>query len=222
MTSLKKTLCATTLTLATLATSSMANACGPTGGCATKVRPTYHPTYRTVTTHAKAPANDARTYVALAKRDFAAGRYPQALVSVDKALKLLPKDANLHQFRSLCLFAQAEYKPAAAAAYTAFTLGNAWTWETLRSFYNGTNQYTAQYHLLAKAAKYAPESADTHFLLAYHHLMLGHRDAGRRELEKAAELLPGDPVVTGLLKVLGGSTAAATEAPSVEVTTTDQ
>ncbi len=156
MTRLTTSLCITSLALATLP--SIATAC-PT---ARKTYPSYGggyvthaaPVYRTVTVaRPVTPEAKARELVTLAKTAFRQSRYAQALQYTDQALTYLPKDANLHQLKSLCLFAQADYKPAAASAYTAFTLGNAWTWPTVEGLYASRDQYTAQYHLLARTAK---------------------------------------------------------------------
>ncbi len=215
MTSLNTTLYVTTLALASVAVSSFATACPTSRRVYSSPTPNYvthsRPVYRTVVaTPAATPAAKARELVTLAKSAFRRSLYAEALQHTDRALTYLPKDANLHQLRSLCLFAQADYKPAAASAYTAFTLGNAWTWPALRELYTSTEQYKAHYTLLARMAKDADE-AHLHFLLAYHHLVLDHQEAGRRELELAQQLLPGDPLVAALLKVLPApaSTAAA-------------
>ena len=46
------------------------------------------------------------------------------------------------------------------------------------------------------------ESAQTHFLVGYHYLMLNHTDAARTELSKIVELEPRDKLAAELLKLV--------------------
>ncbi|HEV3136391.1 MAG TPA: hypothetical protein VGZ26_00780, partial [Pirellulales bacterium] len=67
-----------------------------------------------------------------AREAFKSNDYPRALREVDKAIKLLPSDTTLHEFRALVLFAQGKYRDAAAGAYAVLSVGPGWTWETVR------------------------------------------------------------------------------------------
>ena len=70
-----------------------------------------------------------------AARDaFKSNDYPRALRDVDKAIKFLPSDTTLHEFRALVLFAQGKYRDAAAGAYAVLSVGPGWTWETVASY----------------------------------------------------------------------------------------
>ena len=156
-----------------------------------------------------------------ARRAFRNRDYGTALNCIDRALKLSPRDFDLHQFRSLVLFAAGDYDTSAVAVYTALTLGPGWNWNTVWKFYAGAGQYEPQYRALQRAAAARTASAEVHFLLAYHELMLGHLDAGRRELNAVLEIKPDESLTVSLLSQLppedpAEEKAAAADRPGVE------
>jgi len=58
-----------------------------------------------------------------ARAAFKQQNYDQALSLVDEALKDMPNDAVLHEFRGLILFAVGRYSEAAAAIYAVLSVG---------------------------------------------------------------------------------------------------
>ena len=178
----------------------------PSGGHQPKPRPVYSvpatATYPVSRPAPPTPDEQAREQVLAARRAFEQQNYQAALERMDVAVKLVPKNADARQFRSLILFAMADYKQAAAEAYDAVLLGPLWTWETLRSVYADKQLYTRQYRKLQTAAAARPDSLEVHFLLACHYLMLGHLQHGEAELVKVLQIKPGEPVSTRLLEVV--------------------
>jgi tetratricopeptide (TPR) repeat protein len=125
-----------------------------------------------------------------ARAAFKQGDWKDALDLVDEAIKELPTDATLHEFRALCLFALKEYKPAAATLYAVLAAGPGWDWETMKSNYPDVATYTEQLRALEAYRKAHPRSPEASFVLAYHYQVMGHLEVAMKELEHVAELLP--------------------------------
>jgi hypothetical protein len=101
-------------------------------------------------------------------------------------------DQDLLQLRSLTNFMLADYPAAYRDALTATSRGDVWDWPTLSSLYPSVDEYAAQFHALGKYVAASPNSTQATFLLAYHNMMLGHRDVARREFARVAELEPSN------------------------------
>ncbi len=146
----------------------------------------------------------AQVLTAQAKTAFAEGKYDRAAALLDEVVKLAPEDTNAYQFRSLAYFAQGDIDHAAADAYDAFKLGNAWTWPVLRSLYpeGHASIYTGHLRKLEDAAKSDEPTMATHFLLAYHYIVLGHLESAERQLEKVLAINAEEPVSRQLLSVV--------------------
>jgi tetratricopeptide (TPR) repeat protein len=130
---------------------------------------------------------------------FSTGDYKQALELCNQALKTMPNDAVLHEFRSLTLFALKNYRESAAAAYAVLSAGPGWDWTTLSSLYGKVADYTDQLRALESFVTENPKSSDGHFLLAYHYLTTGHAEAAHRHLVDVDKLTPNDRLVAQLL-----------------------
>jgi tetratricopeptide (TPR) repeat protein len=144
----------------------------------------------------------ARDLFDQAVASFKKGDYADAQSTVERAIELLPGDAMLHELRALTLFAQTQYREAAAAQYAVLAAGPGWDWETLRSFYPNVNVYTRQLRMLERYQKNHPRRGDASFLLACHYLTLGANDAAIKQLEHTAAVQPEDQVSARLLDVL--------------------
>jgi len=145
---------------------------------------------------------DAAKYLADARQAFKSGDFAKALRSANHAAVESPHDARIHEFMSLALFAQNDYRGAALEAHAALALGPVSNWETLSSFYPDDAVYTAQlrkFEDFVRANESAPEG---HFLAAYHYLMTGFNDAARQQLSKAIQLAPKDEVAQQLWQTL--------------------
>ncbi len=137
-----------------------------------------------------------------ARTAFKAGDYDKALDQVNRAIKVLPGDATLHEFRALVLFAQGKYQEAAAAIYAVLAVGPGWNWETVRDLYPNTETYTKQLRALEQYIRDHASSPDARFLLAYHYLVMGQMDPAKTELEQVVKLEPKDKLSAQLLKAL--------------------
>jgi tetratricopeptide (TPR) repeat protein len=148
-----------------------------------------------------------------ARAAFKEGNYAKAQELVDSAIKLLPSDATLHEFRGLTLFAQKKYKEAATALYAVLAAGPGWNWETMSSLYASPDTYTKQLRALEAYAKENPKAAYANFLLAYHYLVLGSKDDAVKQLKRVVELEPKDKLSAALVKALTSGEAAPPDGP---------
>lgn len=147
--------------------------------------------------------NEARTA-------FYNGQYPEALLGIDSALSKMPKDAVMHEFRALCLFALKRYREAAAVMNAVLAVGPGWDWTTLSGLYQSTDTYTAQLRALEKYVGENPKEAHGHFLVAYHYITIGENEPAIRELKKTLELQPKDTVAAEMLRMITPADPAAT------------
>lgn len=139
-----------------------------------------------------------------AREAFADGDYETALKSVDEAIAELPKDATLHEFRSLILFALKKYRESTAAIHAVLAVGPGWNWSTMSGLYEDTDDYVNQLRELEETVKSNSDAADTKFLLAYHYLTMGHNDNAIQLLQSVLKLEPRDNVAADLVTMLGG------------------
>ena len=119
---------------------------------------------------------------------FKAGKYADAQAKAEQAIAKLPSDAALHEFRALTLFAQGKYQDASAALYAVLAAGPGWNWETMRDLYGDPAEYTKQLRALEQFVKGKPDAGYGHFLLAYHYLVLGSKDAAVTELRQVTRI----------------------------------
>src|SRR5262249_32829469 len=70
-----------------------------------------------------------------ARAAFLEADYAKALKLTDQAVAKMPRDAVLHEFRSLVLFAMKRYTEAAAAIHAVLAVGPGWDAKTLTSLY---------------------------------------------------------------------------------------
>lgn len=146
----------------------------------------------------------ASKYFAAARKAFYAGDLKAAMKQIELAIKVSPRNPDLHQFRSLVLFSMKEYDQAASAAHVALTAGPGWNWKTLKSLYPKADIYTGLLRELEKVRSTNKKSPAIRFLLAYHYLMLDHVKSAVRELEIVVELEPRDQLSAKLLQNITG------------------
>ncbi|HVK13828.1 MAG TPA: tetratricopeptide repeat protein, partial [Gemmataceae bacterium] len=137
-----------------------------------------------------------------AREAFKQGQYARAQELADKAIQELPSDGTLHEFRSLALFAQGKYKDAAAGLYAVLAAGPGWDWDTMRALYPVAETYTAQLRALEQFVGTEPAAGYGHFLLAYHYLVVGDKDAAVRQLQDTVKVQPDDKLSAALVKAL--------------------
>jgi tetratricopeptide (TPR) repeat protein len=137
-----------------------------------------------------------------ARAAFKQGNYEQALAQAGDALKTLPNDTALHEFRALCQFALGRYNDAAATLYAVLSVGPGWDWATLVGLYPDVEVYTAQLRALEAYCSANPSSAPARFVLGYHYLTQGHTEAAAGVLKQAVALMPGDTLSAKLVRQL--------------------
>jgi uncharacterized protein (TIGR03066 family) len=142
-----------------------------------------------------------------ARQAFYQGDYAGAMASTNKALATLPNDPIIHEFRALILFGQGKYQEAAATLYSVLAVGPGWDWTTLSSLYADPNVYTKQLRAAEAELKKRPEATDINFVLAYHYLTMGSKDAATRRLKVLYKQMPEDRVVKELLLMTAGPEA---------------
>lgn len=135
----------------------------------------------------------------LARDEFYAGNYDEALRLTDAAITVFPDDPTLHEFRSLVKFALGDFREAAAGLYAVLSSGPGWDWTTLSSLYPDQETYLQQLRALETYQQENPDSAEASFVLAYHYLTAGHTDEAAAQLRNFLELIPDDRVATFLL-----------------------
>lgn len=138
-----------------------------------------------------------------AQEEFKAGNYSEALTSVDAALKEMPRDAVVNEFRALVLFAQGDYKHAAETLYAVLSVGPGWDWTTLSGLYGNVEDYTKQLRALEKHVDANPNDAAAHFVLGYQYVTCGHKEAAGKQFQAALRLNPNDVVSKQMLDTLG-------------------
>jgi uncharacterized protein (TIGR03066 family) len=149
-----------------------------------------------------------------ARQSFYQGDYAAALASTNKALAALPGDPIVHEFRALVMFAQAKYRDAAAGLYSVLSVGPGWDWTTLSSLYPNVDVYTKQLRALEAYVKQNPQASDAHFVLAYHYMTTGAKDAAAKQYAEIYKQSPQDNLVKQLLLMTGGPEALG--APSLD------
>jgi tetratricopeptide (TPR) repeat protein len=137
-----------------------------------------------------------------ARAAFLGGKYDEALKLTDQAVAKMPRDAVLHEFRSLVLFALKRYPESAAAIHAVLAVGPGWDWKTLSSLYADADTYTAQLRALENYRDTNPKSGDARFLTGYHYLTCGHADKAIGEFRRASELQPKDTVAASIVATL--------------------
>ncbi len=145
-----------------------------------------------------------------AREVFLEGKYNDALKLADESIAKMPRDAVLHEFRSLVLFALGRYAESAAAIHPVLDVGPGWDWKTMSSLYPDTATYTAQLRALEEA-RGKEKTADLYFLAGYHYLTLGHPDTALEQFQKALELKPKDAVAAALVANLSPRGAQPTQ-----------
>ena len=145
-----------------------------------------------------------------AQSAFKDGNYKLALSSVDEALKELPRDAVVNEFRALVLFALGDYKHSAETVYAVLSVGPGWDWTTLSGLYGNVSDYTKQLRALETYVDKNTSDAAGHFVLGYHYLTCNHKDSAIKQFQQVVKLNPKDTVSASLLTTLGVTAAPKT------------
>jgi tetratricopeptide (TPR) repeat protein len=170
---------------------------------------TTPPPEDTVTTQAMSAFDQAR-------EAFRQGDYSRALDVTDQALRQVPNDPTLHEFRALVLYALGRYDEAAAALYAVLSVGPGWDWSTMIGLYANPDTYTQQLRALENDIAKNPRSAADRFVLAYQYLTMGHIPQATAELKDVVTLQPKDQVSAQLVQQLQQSQNSPDGAPPAQ------
>jgi len=154
-------------------------------------------------------AAEANRLLDSAREAFRIGEYTKAQVQVETAIRLLPSDPAMHEFRALTLFAQGKYQEATATLYSVLTSGPGWDWATMSGQYADVEVYATQLRALERFVAEYPDTGYGHFLLAYHYLVTEHRDSAVHELREVVRLQPDDKLAAALLSSMTSGDAAS-------------
>lgn len=148
-----------------------------------------------------------------ARTDFYNGSYDSSLNNINQALKEMPKDAVVHEFRALVLFALGRYSEATTTIHPVLAVGPGWDWATLAGLYPSVDVYTQQLRRLEEYTKVHPKAADACFLLAYHYLTCNYKDAAHAKFLKVVELQPTDTIAADYARMTQPSTPIKADTP---------
>lgn len=151
------------------------------------------------------PADEAANFLDAARDAFMQGDYTTALTQCDKAIAKTPNDTVANELRGLILFAQHNYKQAAASLYAVLSVGPGWDWTTVCSLYDDGATYTSQLRALEDYVHNHPDSADARFVLAYQYLTCNHPEAAEAQYKKIVQLNPKDHLSAQILSALESS-----------------
>jgi uncharacterized protein (TIGR03066 family) len=151
-----------------------------------------------------------------ARQAFFQGDYAGALASTNKAQAAMPNDPIIHEFRALIMFAQTKYKDAAAGLYSVLSAGPGWDWTTLSSLYPNVDAYTQQLRKLEAYVKQNPQARDARFVLAYHYMTMGSKDAAAKQYQQLYQQSPQDHLIKQLALLTGGPEALGVSAATAE------
>jgi tetratricopeptide (TPR) repeat protein len=134
-----------------------------------------------------------------AQAAFYEGNYQAALDATNKALVSMPKDAIIHEFRALVLFALGNYRESAQALHPVLAVGPGWDWKTMTSLYPNIATYEPQLRKLEEYVNKNYEMAHGRFVLGYHYTTLMHKEAAAKQFREVCKLTPGDTVSAQIL-----------------------
>jgi tetratricopeptide (TPR) repeat protein len=171
---------------------------------------------------AQSPATTDAGTAALneARLAFYDGDSTKALKLLDTAVKAMPNDTAVHEFRGLVLFSLKKYPEAAAATYAVLSTGPGWDWTTMSGLYPSVDVYTQQLRELEAFVKKNPKSPDGHFLLGYQYLTTNFAENAAKQFKLAQSELPNDKLLTQLVDMTtppdeSAKTATPPEPPDV-------
>ena len=147
---------------------------------------------------------------------FQNGDYAAAQRECERAIRLMPGNANVHEFCALCQFAQGNYKDAATTLRQVLAAGPGWDWKILSSFYTDAQSYQKQLRALEEYVRDRPKDAAGRFVLAYHYLALDERAAAAVRLQEVVKLQPNDKLSAGILQALGKANKGRVQGPPIK------
>ncbi|MCE3016924.1 MAG: hypothetical protein LW870_13780 [Pirellula sp.] len=149
---------------------------------------------------------------------FRSGQYISALTDFNTSIKELPGDPVVHEVRSLALFAIGDYTKAAAGLNSLLSSAPGMDWTTMSGLYGEPEDYTTQLRKLEKFCKQNPNDAGAYFVLAYHCLVTGQKDAAVNALKVVVKNQPKDVTAMRMLEAMAPSEKSTTPSPATPPT----
>lgn len=163
---------------------------------------------------ASSPPQDGLSQFDAGLAAFKKGSYVVALSEFDAALKLLPNDPVLHEVRALALFASGRYVQSAVALNSLLASAPGMDWTTMSSLYGNPNDYTDQLRALEAYASSNSKDPASHFVLAYHYLVIGEKDPAIASLRIVVANQPDDMTAKRMLEALSPSETSVPQTAS--------
>jgi len=133
---------------------------------------------------------------------FKAASFQDALTDLNLALKKIPGDPIVHEVRALTLFAIGDFKSAAANLNSLLASSPGMDWTTMSGLYGDSALYTEQLRKLEAFTKANPSDPASHFVLAYHYLVLDEEEAAIDALKVVLANQPKDVVAQRMLDAI--------------------
>jgi tetratricopeptide (TPR) repeat protein len=145
---------------------------------------------------------------------FKAASFQDALTDLNLALKKIPGDPIVHEVRALTLFAIGDFKSAAANLNSLLASSPGMDWTTMSGLYGDSALYTEQLRKLEAFTKANPSDPASHFVLAYHYLVLDEDEAAIDALKVVLANQPKDVVAQRMLDAIVPPASALASAPA--------
>jgi hypothetical protein len=145
---------------------------------------------------------------------FKEASFRDALSEFNLALTKLPGDPVVHEVRALTLFAIGDFKGAAANLNALLASSPGMDWTTMSGLYGDIGLYTDQLRKLEEFTKANPTDAASHFVLAYHYLVMDADEAAITALKVVVANQPKDVVARRMLDALVPPATATASAPT--------
>ena len=130
--------------------------------------------------------------------EFSKGEYQKAKSRLDAHDDEIANDGMVAQIYAMLLFQTGHFADSAKWAHRSLRVSKPFNWDTIQGFYSNPADYSIRYQQLQKRSDQEPERVELRFLLAYHHLMLGHNQHAARELKVVKKTLVDDATVQRL------------------------
>ncbi|MCU0720238.1 MAG: tetratricopeptide repeat protein [Pirellula sp.] len=133
---------------------------------------------------------------------FQGGKYPLANQLLKEAIRLNGGDPVIHEVYALSLFAIGDYEAAAATLNALLASAPGMDWTSVSSLYGNIGDYTTHLRRLEDYCEQKSGTASSEFVLAYHYLVLGEKDAAIQSLQIVVENQPKDLTAKRMLEAL--------------------
>lgn len=151
------------------------------------------------------PTTEAAKFFSEAVTAFREGSFAEAVRLAGHAVLDDPRNPDVHLLLSMGLFAMGEYRAAAAEAHAVAVLGDSPDWPAVYQLYGSVEPYTRQLRALERFVRQHPGAPEGRFLLGFHYMISGYRDAANAEFTLALRATPEDHIAADMIEREGGA-----------------